>query len=72
MDKNENLNKILVNITNESETAEMFRDNHPVDDIAEIFRDSFSENDILIEYFKSLSITDQYKIIKFFKSIIEK
>lgn len=59
MDKNENLNKILVNITNESE-------------IAEIFRDSFSENDILIEYFKSLSITDQYKIIKFFKSIIEK
>lgn len=59
MDKNENLNKILVNITNESEIAEMFRD-------------SFSENDILIDYFKSLSITDQYKIIKFFKSIIEK
>lgn len=59
MDENEKLNKILFNITNESKTAERLRDDYPSDDI-------------LIDYFKSLSITDQYKIIKFFKSIIEK
>lgn len=59
MDENEKLNKILFNITNESKTAERLRDDHPSDDI-------------LMDYFKSLSITDQYKIIKFFKSIIEK